>query len=98
MTDVMDGAKSLDEVDPEIRATFDELGISLAEQERLSVDHQQLRRVLAARRRGRGRTGLGPALDRAPHVRGSPAPTGPPLTAPATPTPARDEHRQGGMP
>ncbi len=28
--------KSLDEVDPEIRATFDKLGISLAEQERLS--------------------------------------------------------------
>jgi Fe-S cluster assembly protein SufB len=27
---------SLDEVDPEIRATFDKLGISLAEQERLS--------------------------------------------------------------
>ena len=28
--------ESLDEVDPEIRATFDKLGISLAEQERLS--------------------------------------------------------------
>jgi len=28
--------KSLDEVDPEVRATFDKLGISLAEQERLS--------------------------------------------------------------
>jgi Fe-S cluster assembly protein SufB len=30
------GPASLDEVDPEIRATFDKLGISLAEQERLS--------------------------------------------------------------
>jgi Fe-S cluster assembly protein SufB len=28
--------KSLDEIDPEVRATFDKLGISLAEQERLS--------------------------------------------------------------
>jgi Fe-S cluster assembly protein SufB len=31
-----DGPSSLDEVDPEIRAMFDKLGISLAEQERLS--------------------------------------------------------------
>ena len=31
-----DGPKSLDEVDPEIRAAFDKLGISLGEQERLS--------------------------------------------------------------
>ena len=30
------GLKSLDEVDPEVRAMFDKLGISLAEQERLS--------------------------------------------------------------
>ena len=30
------GPKSLDEVDPELRAMFDKLGISLAEQERLS--------------------------------------------------------------
>ena len=30
------GPKSLDEVDPEVRAMFDKLGISLAEQERLS--------------------------------------------------------------
>ena len=31
-----DGPKSLDEVDPEIRATFDKLGISLGEQQRLT--------------------------------------------------------------
>ena len=30
------GLKSLDEVDPEVRAMFNKLGISLAEQERLS--------------------------------------------------------------
>src|SRR3954467_7776006 len=30
------GLKSLDEVDPEVRATFDKLGISLEEQKRLS--------------------------------------------------------------